>query len=137
MFLWAISELMHVKSLWQSWYIINNQYHLLGSLCILFLSFQWYQIILLWYIVFLFVRKNYILIFQHVCYWICFLILIQRFFNFQNLAVTAQLNQIGLWIIYNILININFTFYIHITLRMILWYKFIFSWCVSFDHYCF
>lgn len=32
----------------------------------------------------LIIRKNCSLIFQQVCYWICFLILIQHFLNFQN-----------------------------------------------------
>ena len=39
-----------------------------------------------------------------------------------NYHIIKQLNPVGLWVVYNALFNINFTFYIHITLRIMLWY---------------
>lgn len=37
-----------------------------------------------------------------------------------NYHIIKQLNPVGLWVVYNALFNINFTFYIHITLRIML-----------------
>lgn len=38
-----------------------------------------------------------------------------------NYHIIKKLNPVGSWVVYNALLNINFTFYIHITLRIILW----------------